>query len=220
MKEETIMDFLRNLFGKKQPVATSSSNEDPDIVVVYYDQTPAHVDAFIKSVCRDLHVTVGPVTIIAHYQDSNAASLMDILPGAVVVGMKHFSLRAMEVDGDRTGYEYFEARSPQEAEPICGHVIRLYAKESKRTLASDSGNPGASLYIGMPFSEVVQLLGESRGVNPGTEMLEVGPGNHVVASEEAREQLTRTKYCIWKRPEGMYLLVFEDGKLARIQGRP
>jgi hypothetical protein len=220
MKGKTIMDFLRNLFGKKQPAATPSNNEVPDVVVVYYDRTPAHVDAFIMSVCRDLHITIGPVTTIAHYQDSNAASLIHLLPGAVVVGMKHLSQRAMELDGDRTGYEYFEARSPQEAGSICGHVIQLYAKVGKRTPLSESGKPGDALQIGMPFSEVVQLLGEPSGVNPGTEMLEAGPHHQVVASEETHEQLARTSYYMWKRPEGMYLLVIEDGKLARIQGRP
>lgn len=173
-------------------------------------------DAFFKSLFGDLHVSVGPATIIAYYQDSDAAILTDVLPHALVVAMKHLRQRSLELDADRTTYEPFESRSPQETKPIRGHIFRMYAKGKK----DSSGNPGDKLYIGMSFSKIVRLLGKPSGVNPGTEMLEAGPHGEVVASEETRAQLARTEYCMWKRPEGTYLLVIEDGKLASIYRKP
>lgn len=81
--------------------------------------------------------------------------------------------------------------------------------------------PGDRLRVGMSYDEVVRLLGEPSKVNPGTEMLEMGPRGMVVgASEETRAQFSRTKYCMWKRPEGTYLLTIEDGKLASIYQKP
>lgn len=80
--------------------------------------------------------------------------------------------------------------------------------------------PGDCLYIGMPFGDIVRILGDPTGRNPGTEMLDVAPGSKVVASEATRAQLAATEYCMWTRPEGAYYLVIEDGKLARISGRP
>jgi len=74
------------------------------------------------------------------------------------------------------------------------------------------------LYIGMPFNDIVNLLGEPSGINPGTEMIE-GPQT-VVASNNFVSRLERTKYCMWKRSEGVYLLVIEDDKIARITSTP
>jgi hypothetical protein len=79
---------------------------------------------------------------------------------------------------------------------------------------------GDKLRVGMTYDEVVRLLGEPSGVNPGTEMLETGPRGVVVASEKTRAQLSSTKYCMWKRPEGRYLLIIEDGKLVKIYEKP
>ena len=76
------------------------------------------------------------------------------------------------------------------------------------------------LRVGMTYEEVVRLLGEPSGVNPGTEMLETGPGGTVVASEGMRSRLSHTKYCMWNRPEGRYLLTIEDGKLSDIYEKP
>ena len=97
-------------------------------------------------------------------------------------------------------------------------------KEEQNINVSNSGRkttkkmPGEKLYIGMPFKEIVNLLGKPSGINPGTEMIE-GPGS-VVASARTVSQLARTKYCMWKCPEGIYLLVIENDKLARIHSRP
>ncbi len=120
-------------------------------------------------------------------------------------------------------------KSPESNEkicPKCGYKNPLYRVKCKNcdesldfNLAS-SKSIGDQLYISMPFSEIVQLLGEPNGINPGDEMLESGPSHTVVASEETRAQLARTRYCMWKRPEGMYLLVIEDEKLARIYRKP
>lgn len=92
------------------------------------------------------------------------------------------------------------------------------AKELKSE--AEWATPGDRLRVGMTYDEVVRLLGEPSGVNPGTEMLETGPGGVVVASEKTRAQLSRTKYCMWKRPEGRYLLTIEDGKLVSIYEKP
>ncbi len=83
-----------------------------------------------------------------------------------------------------------------------------------------SENASDKLYVGMPFDEIIRLLGKPSGVNPGTEMLESGPGGKIIASKETRARLAHTQYCMWKRPEGVYLLVIEDGKLARVHTKP
>jgi DNA-directed RNA polymerase subunit M/transcription elongation factor TFIIS len=110
--------------------------------------------------------------------------------------------------------------------PRCGYQNPLYrvkCKNCDEPLDIDgvrSNNVGDKLYISMPFSEIVQLLGEPSGINPGNEMLESGPNHTVVASEETRAQMARTRYCMWERPEGIYLLVTEDDRLARILKKP
>ena len=89
-----------------------------------------------------------------------------------------------------------------------------------RFFRSGSKTPGDRLRVGMTYEEVVKLLGEPSGANPGTEMLETGPGGMVGASEQTRAQLSRTKYCMWKRPEDRYLLTIENGKLVSIYEKP
>lgn len=79
---------------------------------------------------------------------------------------------------------------------------------------------GDKLYVGMPYDDIVRLLGKPSGMNPGAEMLEAGPRGKVVASEETRSRLARTQYCMWKRPEGRYLLVIESDRLVRIYEKP
>jgi len=81
-------------------------------------------------------------------------------------------------------------------------------------------NQSDKLCIGMPYDEIVKLLGNPSGINPGAEMLESGPDSTIVASKEVRDRLACTQYCSWKRPEGFYLLVIEYGKLARIHSKP
>jgi hypothetical protein len=78
------------------------------------------------------------------------------------------------------------------------------------------GNLGDKLHMGMPFDEIVRLLGEPTGINPGTEMIESGPRHIIAVPDKTRILLENTKYCMWKRPEGIYLLVIEYEKLARI----
>jgi hypothetical protein len=86
-------------------------------------------------------------------------------------------------------------------------------EERRESARSDNGNTGEQLHIGMSFDEIVELLGDPAGVNPGTD--------HVVrASELTGEMLAGTMYCKWERPEGTYLLVVEAGRLARIHKTP
>jgi hypothetical protein len=77
------------------------------------------------------------------------------------------------------------------------------------------------LRIGMSMEELVRLLGEPSGTNPGSTILE---GADVVSFggdlTEAREQLRKTLYCVWRRPEGMYMLVLFDGRLSKIHSAP
>ena len=80
--------------------------------------------------------------------------------------------------------------------------------------------PGDKLRIGMTYKEIVKLLGRPKKVNPGTEMLETGLGGVVLASENTRAELSRTKYCMWKRKEGRYLLTIVDNKLSNIHEKP
>ena len=61
-------------------------NVVPDLLLIYYDNAPKNKDAFFKSLFADLHVSVGPATIIMYYQDSDAATLTEVLPDATVIG--------------------------------------------------------------------------------------------------------------------------------------
>ena len=202
----------------------------PDLLLIYYDNTPTHMDAFLKSLLGDLHISVGPATIIAHRQHPDAMSLGVVLVAAVVHASKHLEQRSLELDGDRTTYNQFESRSPQETKLVRGHVFRMYARRgmlarvlsrlSRTHRADGPGSPGGQLHIGMPFDQIVRLLGKPDGVNQGTEMLEPNPRHTVAASGPTRQRLARTQYCMWKRPEGTYLLVVEDGKLASISMKP
>jgi hypothetical protein len=82
------------------------------------------------------------------------------------------------------------------------------------------GNLGDKLYIGMPLHEIISLLGEPSGVNLGSEMLQPGPRHTVVMSAKMRSELSKTKYYLWRRPEGIYALVLVNDKLARIHMKP
>jgi hypothetical protein len=82
------------------------------------------------------------------------------------------------------------------------------------------GNLGDKLYMEMPFDEIVRLLGEPTGINPGPEMIESGPQHIIAVPDKTRILLENTKYCMWKRSEGIYLLVIEYEKLARINQKP
>jgi hypothetical protein len=72
----------------------------------------------------------------------------------------------------------------------------------------------------MSCNEVVDLLGKPSGTNPGAEMLETGPNGRVIVSAAKRSELEQTTYCMWKRPEGICLLVIVSGKLERIYQKP
>lgn len=79
---------------------------------------------------------------------------------------------------------------------------------------------GDKLYIGRPIHEIISLLGKPSGVNLGSEMLQPGPRHIVSMSDKMRSELSKTKYYLWKRPEGIYALVIINDKLARIHLKP
>jgi hypothetical protein len=90
---------------------------------------------------------------------------------------------------------------------------------------SNVGRPQQRIHIGMTFDEVCASLGPPDGVNPGSEILG-GAGEQAFFTTypgsitETRSKLFFTRFCVWRRPEGMYSLVFEHDKLARVSGAP
>jgi len=86
-------------------------------------------------------------------------------------------------------------------------------KENTTPQQNVVGNPGDRLQVGMHFDDIVTLLGEPTGVNPGTDQKLKG-------SQVTPEMLSGTMYCMWELPEGRYLLVIEHGRLARIHEKP
>lgn len=88
-----------------------------------------------------------------------------------------------------------------------------HGKEFTLPQQSVVGNPGDHLQVGMHFDDIVMLLGEATGMNPGTDQKLKG-------SQVTPEMIAGTLYCMWERPEGRYLLVVEHGRLARIYERP
>jgi hypothetical protein len=72
------------------------------------------------------------------------------------------------------------------------------------------------LYVGMPLSEIVQLLGQPTSSAGGEDLL-AGAGK-VFGSPPA--YLSGRAWYTWKRPEGTYTLTIQDGKLANIQSAP
>lgn len=74
------------------------------------------------------------------------------------------------------------------------------------------------LQVGMTMQELVQLLGQPYGTNPGSEVLRGVVG--ISSESEIRDQLSRTLYSMWRRPEGDYLLVLVDNRLAKIYSAP
>jgi hypothetical protein len=76
------------------------------------------------------------------------------------------------------------------------------------------------LRIGMSIHELIELLGQPVGTNPGDEMLSGSNVNGFGDIVGLRRELARTDYCMWRRPEGEYLLVLVNGCLDRITSAP
>ncbi len=76
------------------------------------------------------------------------------------------------------------------------------------------------LKIGMSMHELVELLGQPAGTNPGDEMLSGSNVTGVGNLAGLRSELARTDYCMWRRPEGDYMLVLVNGCLDRITSAP
>lgn len=80
------------------------------------------------------------------------------------------------------------------------------------------GKPADKLFIGMSIEAAVGILGEpSARVDAGAML---GMYRKVSVSAEAKAALGKKELCLWRRPEGEYNLVFEDGKLAQIHSVP
>jgi hypothetical protein len=74
------------------------------------------------------------------------------------------------------------------------------------------------LFVGMPISKIIELLGEPGAKSSGGELL--GAFRQVSGSSSALSNLARKEYWMWKRPEGEYQLIIEDGKLSQIHSTP
>ncbi len=74
------------------------------------------------------------------------------------------------------------------------------------------------LRVGMTMKELVDILGNPSGTNPGSEML--GPNVIFGGSQHELESLKRTLYAVWHRPEGVYMLVLLDNRLKEIHSAP
>jgi hypothetical protein len=93
-----------------------------------WDTTPKNVDAFLRSVLGDLRISVGPNTIVAHHQDSQAYVFNTVWPDAVVLATRYLEKKSLDFDSDRTIYQDFQSFSPQEAKSIRGHVFQIFGK--------------------------------------------------------------------------------------------
>src|ERR1039458_1786656 len=87
--------------------------------------------------------------------------------------------------------------------------------KTNKTQKQSSMNPASMLKVGMNYDEVVSILGQPTATNSGAEIL--GVKARIVASNQTRSQLSNTKYCVWRRPEGEYRLIFSFGCLARMR---
>lgn len=88
------------------------------------------------------------------------------------------------------------------------------------TQSAAAGTP-KRLYIGMTFDEVCCVLGPPDDTNSGADMF--GAGTVLLSSVNpaaARSRLSATKFCAWRRAEGMYLLAFEHEMLTKAASAP
>jgi hypothetical protein len=76
------------------------------------------------------------------------------------------------------------------------------------------------LRIGMTMQELVQLLGQPSNTNPGNEILGGQVTGISTSPGDMRDQLSRTLFAAWNRPEGIYMLTLVDDRLDHIYRAP
>ena len=94
------------------------------------------------------------------------------------------------------------SRAPGEASSPAGRPVKLSEK----------------LYIGMSYDEAVAILGEPAARQGGNAML--GGYGKVTGSPKAIAAIGQQELCIWRREEGEYDLIFQNGKLVNIYSVP
>lgn len=74
----------------------------------------------------------------------------------------------------------------------------------------------AKIHLGMTFDNVCALLGPPDDENSGSNLFQSIRNPAFLGSEtDTRAKMFFTKYSVWRRPEGMYTLVFEHNKVAQ-----
>jgi len=74
------------------------------------------------------------------------------------------------------------------------------------------------LEIGMQMSEVEEILGPPSGLLSGSGVM--GMCGSAAGARRAISSLIQQQYVIWRRPEGVYKLVFVANKLTNIYATP
>jgi hypothetical protein len=127
--------FWKKLFGRNeqppndQPKEASRpirSDELPNLLLIIYDSAPIHKEAFVQSVLKSLHISMGSDTQIAAHQNNDAQTLETTLPFAIGLATRYLKERSLQLQIDSTIYERFKVASPLET--IQGHAIALFAK--------------------------------------------------------------------------------------------
>ncbi len=79
---------------------------------------------------------------------------------------------------------------------------------------------GELLKVGMPLNKIIELLGPPSRSIGGTDVVSMTKNIGASISSSATGMMGGKIFMEWDRPEGLYKLVIEDGKLARIYSAP
>lgn len=104
----------------------TSSEVFPDLLLIIYNSPPMNKDAFVQSVLKSLHISIGSKTSVAAHQYNNAQTLETVLPFAIGLATRYLKEQSLELEMDRTVYEQFRVVSPIEA--IQGYALAMFAK--------------------------------------------------------------------------------------------
>jgi len=71
----------------------------------------------------------------------------------------------------------------------------------------------SQFWIGMPYEEIIAILGTPTNVNDGSDIL---AGGTTIASRKTLTMLSQRQYLNWNRSEARYFLTIASGKLVSI----